>query len=53
MIARKIKPSIFRFSMKNSYKILEIGKIFDFAHPYVPLKLFKIRCVKIIFDENV
>jgi hypothetical protein len=26
MIARKIKPKIFRFSMKNSNKNLEIGK---------------------------
>jgi hypothetical protein len=26
MIARKIKPTIFRFSMKNSNKNLEIGK---------------------------
>jgi hypothetical protein len=37
MIARKIKPTIFRFSMKNSKKNLRIGKNADFAHPYVTL----------------
>jgi hypothetical protein len=37
MIARKMKPTIFRFSMKNSNKNLEIGKSADFAHPYVTL----------------
>jgi hypothetical protein len=33
MVARKIKPTIFRFSMQNSNKNLEIGKSADFAHP--------------------
>jgi hypothetical protein len=37
MIARKIKTTIFRLSMKNSNKNLEIGKSADFAHPYVTL----------------
>jgi hypothetical protein len=37
MIARKITPTTFRFSMKNSNKNLEIGKSADFAHPYVTL----------------
>jgi hypothetical protein len=37
ILARKIKPTIFRFSMKNSNKILEIGKSADFAHLYVSL----------------
>jgi hypothetical protein len=37
MIARIIKPTIFRFSVKNSNKDLEIGKSADFAHPYVTL----------------
>jgi hypothetical protein len=37
MIDRKIKPTIFRFSMKNSNKNLEIGNSADFAHPYVTL----------------
>jgi hypothetical protein len=31
-MARKIKSTIFRFSMKNSNKIFEIGKSADFAH---------------------
>jgi hypothetical protein len=40
MIARKIKPTIFRFSMKNSNKNLEIGKRVDFALliPMLPSK---------------
>jgi hypothetical protein len=50
MIARKIKPTIFRFSMKNSNKNLEIVKSVDVAHPYITLKLVKIGWVKIIFD---
>jgi hypothetical protein len=37
MVARKIQPTIFRFSMKNSNKNLEFGKSADFAHPYVTL----------------
>jgi hypothetical protein len=37
MIDRKRNPTIFRFSMKNSNKNLEIGKSADFAHPYVTL----------------
>jgi hypothetical protein len=37
MIARTIKPTIFRFSMKNLNKNLEIGKSPDYAHPYVTL----------------
>jgi hypothetical protein len=37
MIARIIKPTIFRFSMKNSNKNLEIGKSADFGDPYVIL----------------
>jgi hypothetical protein len=37
MIARKINPTFFRFSMKNSSKNLEIGKSADFAHLYVTL----------------
>jgi hypothetical protein len=37
MIARKIKPTMFRFSKKNSNKNLEIGKSADFAHHYVTL----------------
>jgi hypothetical protein len=37
MITRKIKPAIFRFSMKNSNKNLEIEKSADFAHPFVTL----------------
>jgi hypothetical protein len=37
MIAKKIKHTIFRFSMKNSNGNLEIGKSADFAHPYVTL----------------
>jgi hypothetical protein len=37
MMGKKIKPTIFRFSMKNSNKNLEIGKSADFAHPYVTL----------------
>jgi hypothetical protein len=37
MIARKIKPTVFSFSMKNSNKNLEIGKSADFAHPYIIL----------------
>jgi hypothetical protein len=37
MIARKIKPTILRFSMKHSNKNLEIGKSADFPHPYVTL----------------
>jgi hypothetical protein len=41
-MARKIKPTIFWFSIKNSNKIFEIGKSADFAHPCVSL-----------FDENV
>jgi hypothetical protein len=37
-MARKIiKPTIFRFSMKNSNKIFEIGKRADIAHSYVRL----------------
>jgi hypothetical protein len=34
-MARKIKPTIFRFSKKKSNKNVEIGKSTDFAHPYV------------------
>jgi hypothetical protein len=36
-MARKIKHTILRFSMKNSNKNVEIGKSTDFAHPYVTL----------------
>jgi hypothetical protein len=38
-MARKIKATVFRFSMKNSNKIFEIGKCADFAHPYVSLPM--------------
>jgi hypothetical protein len=41
-----IKPTILRFSMKNSIKNLEIGKSADFPHPCYPLKLVKIGWVK-------
>jgi hypothetical protein len=51
-IGRKIKPTIFRSSMKNSNKNLEIGESANFVHSN-PLKLVKIRWVEIFFDENV
>jgi hypothetical protein len=47
-MARKIKPSIFRFTTKNSNKIFGIGKSADFAHLYDWLKY-----VCLIFVENV
>jgi hypothetical protein len=40
-MARKIKPTLYRFSMKNLNKIYEIGKV-----PILPLKLDKIGWVK-------
>jgi hypothetical protein len=51
-MARKIKPTIFRFSMKLSNKIFEIGNSADFAHFHVKLKLDLKGCVKIVFDGN-
>jgi hypothetical protein len=41
-MVRKIKPTFFRFSMKNSNKIYEIGKVLILPIPLKPLILDKI-----------